>query len=154
MASKYYISKDQFDSLDEVIEKYINSCNQIMKGAVQHKKFMKGELDIIESYMMEDKKRDNKRIPYYIGCFESAPQYIVLCYMLSRNEVVKEYIKIKPNGLFFHNEYFPGLKTLIPWFKENFRSNEYQRYAKKVKPPYSGTCKKKYEKAHFKINSN
>lgn len=138
MASKYYIGKDQFDSLDEVIEKYISRCNLIMKTVTTHKKFMKGELDIIENYMLEDRTRDNKRIPYYVGCFEASPQYVVLCYMLNKNDTIKEFIKVKPMGLFFHNEYFASLKTLIPWFKENFKSSEYQRYLKKVKAPYSG----------------
>ena len=137
LASKFYIGKDQFDSLDEIIEKYINRCNQYMKAISSHPKFKKGDLDLIEAELIRDKQEDNKRIPYYFGCFESSPHYIVLCYLLSRNEIIKEYIKIKPGGLYFHNLYFTTLASLIQWFKENFKTNDYQRYLKKVKPPYS-----------------
>lgn len=137
MANKFYIGKEQFESLDEIIEKYINRCNQYMKAISSHQKFKKGELDLIEAELIRDKQEDSKRIPYYFGCFESSPHYIVLCYLLTRNEIIKEYIKIKPGGLFFHNLYFTTLSSLILWFKENFKSPEYQRYLKKVKAPYS-----------------
>ena len=137
LASKFYIGKDQFDSLDEIIEKYINRCNQYMKAISAHQKFKKGDLDLIEAELIRDKQEDSKRIPYYFGCFESSPHYIVLCYLLSRNEIIKEYIKVKPGGLYFHNIYFTTLSSLVLWFKENFKNAEYQRYLKKVKPPYS-----------------
>lgn len=137
MASKYYIGKDQFDTLDEIIEKYINKCNQFMKAVSSHSKFKRGDLDLIETELLRDKSEDNRRIPYYFGCFASSPHYIVLCYLLVRNEIIKEYIKVKPGGLFFHNLYFTTLSSLILWFKENFKNQDYQKYLKKVKPPYS-----------------
>jgi len=137
VANKFFIGKDQFDSLDEIIEKYINRCNQFMKAIISHAKFRKEELDMIEAELIADKQQDSKRIPYYFGCFETSPHYVVLCYLLNRNEIIKEYIKIKPSGLFFHNQIFQTLPSLILWFKENFKSADYQRYLKKVKPPYS-----------------
>ena len=60
----------------------------------------------MEEELLEDKERDPKHIPYYFACFENAPQYIVLGYMPKKEQSIKEYIKVKPQGLFFHNHYF------------------------------------------------
>ena len=154
VSNKFFIGKDQFDSLDEIIEKYINKCNLYMKAIVSHPKFRKEDLDMIEQELISDKQQDSKRIPYYFGCFESSPHYVVLCYLLNRNEIIKEYIKVKPNGLFFHNLYFQNLPALILWFKENFKSAEYQRYLKKVKPPYSDLEPGAISRQHPKGESN
>lgn len=45
--------------------------------------------------------------------------------MPKKDEIIKEYIKVKPNGLFFHNYYFTSLQMLVSWFKENFKTPEY-----------------------------
>ena len=54
------------------------------------------------------------------------------------NHVIKEYIKVKNYGLFFHDHYFNTLKELIGWFKSNYRTDDYKRYVRKTKPPFLG----------------
>ena len=57
--------------------------------------------------------------------------------MPKESKMEKEYIKIKPEGLSFHNMIHQDLKALITWFKKNFRSEEYRKYLKKVKAPFA-----------------
>ena len=39
------IGDQKYETLDEIIEKYIGKCNEIMATVVTHKKFIKGSLD-------------------------------------------------------------------------------------------------------------
>ena len=119
-----FIGKEIFDSLDEIIDKYIIPSNQLMKSIVSHKKFIPGDLDYSKTMLEEDKRNDPRHIPYYFVCSEVAPQYIILCYLPKVDDFIKEYIKVKPNGLYFHNYCFISLNMLIGWFKENFKTSE------------------------------
>mmetsp|Transcript_11705 Transcript_11705/g.17786 ORF Transcript_11705/g.17786 Transcript_11705/m.17786 type:complete len:92 (+) Transcript_11705:916-1191(+) len=49
--------------------------------------------------------------------------------------MVKEFIKIKPRGFFFHNTYFYPFQSLINWFKTDFRSTDYQRFLRRAPSP-------------------
>ena len=74
----------------------------------------------------------------------------MLQYMPKESKMEKEYIKVKPEGLSFHNVIHQDLKALITWFKKNFRSEEYRKYLKKVKPPFAELQEPKFkeEKAY------
>lgn len=65
---------------------------------------------------------------------EAYPQYVVLGY-IPRNAMIKELIKVKARGYFFHHQYFSNLNELINWFKKEFRTPDYQRYLKKTSMP-------------------
>lgn len=106
-----------------------------MKQITSNKKFIQGEIDYIEDVLKEDKSNNDKIIPYYFGCFESTPQYIVLCYIFKNFDIEREYIKVKPEGLFFHGKYYTNLPLLIRFFKTSFHKQDYQNYARRVKPP-------------------
>jgi hypothetical protein len=62
------------------------------------------------------------------------PQHIVLAYV-PRDKVVKEFIKVRPKGFYFHDQSHAPFQTLINWFKDNWSSREYQRHAKRQKSP-------------------
>jgi len=49
--------------------------------------------------------------------------------------LIKELIKVKARGYFFHGQFFSNLNELINWFKKEFRTPEYQRYLKKTPMP-------------------
>ena len=59
---------------------------------------------------------------------------MILSY-IAKVDVVKEFIKIKPKGFFFHHQYHYPFQNMINWFKQEFRSRDYQRYLRKATSP-------------------
>ena len=43
----------------------------------------------------------------------------------SRKKIVKEFIKVKPRGFFFHEQYFTNIDRLIEYFKNQQHTQEY-----------------------------
>ena len=124
-----------YDNLDEIIACYIQPCNMLVRQIKAHKKFETGAPDTIELKLKQEKEKDSKTIPYLFGFSSDAPQYLILFYVAKGMEITKEYIKIKPKGLLFHDLTFPNLINLINWFKTNFKKIEYQNHVKLLKPP-------------------
>lgn len=135
--TKYQLGKDVFETIDDLLEKYIHRCNNIMVPILAHKKFKKGSESELENLLLEEKSKDANTIPFCLGCFEATPQFVAIFYFFGK-EIVKEYVKIKPEGLFFHNAYFTSINMLIVWFKQNFKTQEYQAYLDRSKPLFCG----------------
>lgn len=62
------------------------------------------------------------------------PQHVVLMYQ-PKDKVVKEYIRVKPRGFYFHDKLHQTFIATINWFKENQRTRDYQRHLKRAKSP-------------------
>ena len=75
---------------------------------------------------------DNSLIYYYFGVSEEYPQFFMLIYMYKDKKSIKELIKVKSSGLYFHDQQFSNVRDLITWFKEHLKEKEYQRYAKNM----------------------
>ena len=54
---------------------------------------------------------------------------------MPKKELVKEFIKVKPRGYFFHQQYHYPFQNMINWFKQEFRTKEYQRFVRKTGSP-------------------
>lgn len=93
-----------------------------------------GKLEEFDELLKAEKNADPGRIPYRFTVFEDYPQHIVLGY-IPKMSLVKEFIKVKPKGYFFHEQYHKQLQSLINWFKDNYRQREYIRYQKKQLSP-------------------
>lgn len=134
---KYQIGKENYENLDDLMRRCILKSNSLLNSVISHPKFRAETEKEIIALLKEEKAKDPTAIPYAFGCFEYTPQYVVLFYLFAR-DVDKEYVKIRPDGLFFHNVYFSSAKMLVVWFKENLKTVEYQTYFKTVKPPFCG----------------
>ena len=102
---------------------------------LNHSKFLKCEsVDDLKSALEKEKREDSSKIPYKFTILEKYPQHIILGY-IPKDKMVKEYIKIKPRGYFFHHQYHFPFTSLINWFKQEFRNKDYQRYLRKAQSP-------------------
>lgn len=129
------LDKEIYESLDEIIERYIKPCNHLINQIRDHKKFLEATLEYVKETLVEEKKNDQNFIPYYMSFISEAPQYLILSYIPRHYEVMHEYIKIKPDGLVFHEQKFGQLKRLITWFKAMLKTPEYQKYLEHTVPP-------------------
>jgi hypothetical protein len=83
-----------------------------------HPKFQKcTDLDELKKCLEAEKGDDNSRIPYKFTVLEKYPQYLILAYS-PKKDIVKEFIKVKPRGYFFHHQYHYPFQNMINWFKE------------------------------------
>lgn len=97
------ISNDyKFESLREIVERYIIPCNRLVREVVGHQKFSDAKsFEDLEARLKEEKKEDPSRIPYRFAILPSYPQHIVLSYV-PKEKVLKEFIKVRPRGFYFH----------------------------------------------------
>ena len=51
------MSNQKYDSFDEIYERYIAPCNNIMEAVANHKKFYKGTMEQLESQLKEEKEK-------------------------------------------------------------------------------------------------
>lgn len=137
LGTRFRISTDTYDTLQEILERYINPVAKLTREALLHPKFkdcISGGLEFIESSLRAEKRLQPTSIPYYFTILPQYPQYFVLNY-LPKDRIVREYIKVKPKGLFFHDAYHPSINFLISWFKRHYSDKSYQSQIAKAKPP-------------------
>jgi transcription elongation factor SPT6 len=122
------LDREVYDSLDEIIERYIKLCNNLVAQIRDHKKFMDEPLENVREALVLEKKSDPSLIPYYVSFTPEVSQYLILSYIPKHFDVKSEYIKIKPENLLFHDRKFSSIKLLIAWFKSKLKTSEYQKY--------------------------
>jgi len=132
---KLFLKDQAYESLDELIAGYIQPCNVLVNSIIQSNKFSDENPTRIEEIIKQEKEENPKFIPYRFGFSVEAPQYLVLYYAPKDYNVVTEYIKVKQNGLLFHDNIFQNLSFLISWFKSNYHKPEYHKFLKHYKPP-------------------
>lgn len=126
------LDKDIYESLDEIIERYIKPCNLIVAQIREHKKFLDEDIEYVKQTLIDEKKNEPTLIPYNISFSSQIPQYLVLSYIPKHYDTKHEYIKIKPDGLLFHDLKFTTIKKAIAWFKSKLKTAEYQKYVRSV----------------------
>ena len=118
-------NESYFESLNEIVERYIIPCNRLVREVSSHPKFSDVKTyEELELKLKEEKKDDPARIPYRFAILPNYPQYVVLGYV-PKERVVKEFIKVRPRGFYFHEENHAPFQKLINWFKENWRKEKY-----------------------------
>jgi transcription elongation factor SPT6 len=97
-------SEEPFETLQEIAERYIAPTNKFVREASSHMKFiMCSTTEELETKLKEEKAQEPTRIPYKLTMLPEYPQHIVLGY-IPKTILVKEYIKVKPKGYFFHDQ--------------------------------------------------
>jgi transcription elongation factor SPT6 len=136
VGSKLRISNDSYSSLPEIVERYIKPCDRLVKENIENRKFIYFQsIDEMEIKLKLDKANDPVYIHYIFTLSPEYPQYFIMAYIPKQNQIIKEFIKIKPRGLFFHDEYFFDLNELSSYFKANYTTDKYKGYVRKTKPP-------------------
>ena len=137
LGTRFKIGDETYESLQEIVERYLVPVAALTKEAITHHKFkdITGHgIDHLEVMLRAEKKAAPSSIPYYFTITQHYPQFLVLCY-LPRERIIKEFIKVKPKGLFFHESYHPNINFLISWFKRHYADNTYQGQLSRSKAP-------------------
>lgn len=119
-----------YSSIDEIVERYIRPMNNLVQDVISNKKFLPLPLEQIEEKVRTEAAREQSYIQYFFGCSPEYPQFFILVYMYREKKPVKELIRVKSDGLYFHDQVFRNIRELISFFKEHLKDRKYQSYVK------------------------
>ena len=150
IGSKFRISNDSYFSIDEIVDRFVKPCDKLVKEIACYRKFYHTDsLEEFEKRLKDDKNKDPALVHYLLTILPEYPQYVILGYCPKINSVIKEYIKVKPRGLFFHGDYFSSIEDLVVWFKKNYGEESYREYLRKIKPPIVDERRRKEDPSEF-----
>ena len=129
------INNETYSSLDEIIKRYVIPCAQLIKESINSRKFVQCDTkDSFENLLKETKKGSPNIIVYNFTILKDYPGYIVLGYIPKANPHY-EYIKIKPRGLYFHEQFFPSLEDITNFFKKEYSTQKYRDFVSRAGVP-------------------
>ena len=135
IGKKLKISNEVYSSLDEILKRYVVPCAQLIKESIKNRKFIHCDTKTdFENTLKEDKKKNTNIINYNYTILKDFPGYIVLGYVPKVNPIY-EYIKIKPKGLYFHEQSFSSLDEITNYFKKEYSSEKYREMVRKSVAP-------------------
>lgn len=153
---RFRIGTDLYDSLQDVADRYITPCERLVRDAILHPKFKdstSGSLAHLENIVIQEKRARPTTVPYYFAATSHYPQYFVLIYQKT-DLVIKEFIKVKPKGLFFHEAYHPNMNFLISWFKRHCNEPSYLNQLARAVPPKIDTSSSTVAKGDTTTDEN
>eukprot|EP01022_Parablepharisma_sp_SALTPOND_P012496 TRINITY_DN1607_c0_g1_i1.p1 TRINITY_DN1607_c0_g1~~TRINITY_DN1607_c0_g1_i1.p1 ORF type:complete len:1819 (-),score=141.65 TRINITY_DN1607_c0_g1_i1:4604-9991(-) len=149
IGEKLFINDDSFTTLDEIVKEYITPVMKRVKEVTTERKFVKNNsLEFLKEYLALEYDKNPNVITYCFGIVPDYPQYVVLLIHPRAGKTVIEYIKVKPQGFYFHDDYYNTMEDVVKYFKSNFASVEYQRFLRKRNRPPAlqvQPCDKKHE---------
>nr|CDS26732.1 transcription elongation factor spt6 [Hymenolepis microstoma] len=127
---KFIINNMTFDDLDEVCALFMDPMITLIQEIYAYKYYVdsKGGLkDIIEAKLKEEKSAAKSKIPYCLSSLKKYPGSFYLAYM-PHQTVHYEIFSVKYNGLKLRKIVFPGLESMIGWFKVHYRELQPSRH--------------------------
>lgn len=115
---KYVIGKEEFGSVEEMLERHVICVLVNMGEAMEDRKFMNMKEDGMKKAVLELKTKNPKTIPYVFGIAEK-PLTLNLYYIPGSKTVIVEPIKVVPDGFQFRKVLHTSLRLLADWFKKN-----------------------------------
>ena len=132
---KLRISNETYSGLEEIYKRYVIPCSQFIKEAINNRKFIKcSSQNDFEKKLKEEKQQNPKIINYNYTILKDYPGYIVLGYVPKLNPIL-EYVKVKPRGLFFHDNFYNSLDDITNFFKNEYGNEKYRDFVRKTAPP-------------------
>ena len=135
LGKRFTIKGEPYESLDEIVDKYVKPCAKLIKESSNHIKFKTFAISQLQTNILNEKRNMSGSVPYYFTVTSKFPQYILLEYVPD-NELITEYIKVKPKGLFFHEAYFRSLNELTSWFKQHHNDRNYKSQLSRAQAPF------------------
>jgi len=109
IGNRLLIKDEVYESIDELIGRYVAPMNDRVDEVIRHRKFKKfndaglinssrnGE-DMVDEELRELKKRNSSGIFYFLCWMSSSPGYVSLRFIIKSNQVKNHFIAITPEG--------------------------------------------------------
>ena len=126
---------ERFDDLDELIARYIEPLVENVREMEAHRKFADERgADVLEKTLKAEKAATPGSIPYRLSPTSKTPDHFALSY-LPKQKVIKEYVKVAPNGYTYRTKLFSSVEDALKFFKANYKSPPPRLGAPGMPPP-------------------
>jgi len=105
-----------FGDIDELYGTYIEPMNETAKEVSRFRYFRKGDKKTVDDLLVESKKENPKRTPYFISISDEHPGKYVISF-LPGNTPRHIYFSIGPGKLVIRDKVFANTDQLIAYFK-------------------------------------
>lgn len=112
------VKGEKYESIDELLGRYIAPMNDFVEELVNHRKFMDFPEDEVDEKLKAMKKEQPRSIPYALCWMEMHPGYASLRY-ISTATPRNHSIGISPKGFLWRENCYSSLDQLLNAFKKN-----------------------------------
>ncbi|KAF4388005.1 hypothetical protein G4B88_017038, partial [Cannabis sativa] len=112
------IGEDNFEDLDEVMDRYVDPLVGHLKTMLSYRKFKKGAKAEVDELLKIEKAEHPMRIVYCFGISHEHPGTFILTYIRSSNPH-HEYIGLYPKGFKFRKRMFEDIDRLVAYFQRH-----------------------------------
>ena len=118
-----YHAQQEYEDLDEILARFIQPMAALARELISHKVYRPangGDKKTLEKLLSDERKKNPKRIPYFLSALKKSPGKFCLAYQPGSKQIV-EYFSITPDGYRYRNQVHPTVNALITWFKRHYR---------------------------------
>ncbi|XP_055909198.1 transcription elongation factor SPT6 [Eupeodes corollae] len=116
------IGNEEFEDLDEIIARHVNPMAASARELLSYKYYRDtggGLKDKMEELLKEEKKKDPKKIHYFVSASKNYPGKFLLSY-LPKTKCRHEYVTVTPEGFRYRGQIFESINTFLKWFKDHY----------------------------------
>jgi len=118
IGNRLIIKKEVYESIDELLGRYIAPMNDRVEEIQHHRKFLDMPEDSIDQKLAQMKKVTPAGVFYFICWNESYPGYASLRFIMSRTPRV-HIVGLSPEGFVWGSKTFSSVDRLLNEFKKN-----------------------------------
>ncbi|KAI3514436.1 hypothetical protein L1887_12838 [Cichorium endivia] len=110
------IGEDEFEDLDEVMDRYVDPLVTRLKTMLAYRKFKDGDKAQVDESLRKQKTENPSRIAYSFGVSHEYPGLFILTYMRTSNPH-HEFVGLYPKGFKFREKMFEEIDKLVAYFQ-------------------------------------
>lgn len=134
MARRLTVGTYDFEDLDDLLASLVEPMKIYAEEMYAHRCYVAGSAEDIERRLINDKRQNPARIPYYIGISHEQPGRFVLYYMPNQHPRT-ESVVVDQQGFRFRSQNFRNIDQLIDWFKRHWNETPQRKAPPRVPPP-------------------
>lgn len=115
------VDDNLYEDVEQLLEQYLRPIISNLSESLDHRKFKSGRLDELEAFVVLEKKKSPRSIPYVFGLSTRKNTNLVLVYIPGTITVMNEEIQVVPDGYRLRSVLHANMDVLITWFKKNMR---------------------------------
>ncbi|CAD7091358.1 unnamed protein product [Hermetia illucens] len=122
LGQSLWIGNEEFEDLDEIIARHVTPMAAHARDLLSYKYYRDadgGMKDKMEELLKEEKKKDPKKIHYFVSASKNYPGRFLLSY-LPKQKCRHEYVTVTPEGFRYRSKVFESINSFLKWFKEHF----------------------------------
>ncbi|KAM0918249.1 hypothetical protein ACQ4PT_008855 [Festuca glaucescens] len=112
------IDGEDFEDLDEVVDRYVDPLVGHLKSMLSYRKFRKGLKNEVDNMLRAEKAGKPNMIVYSFGISHEHPGTFILTYIRGTNPH-HEYVGLNPKGFRFWKRDFDCVDRLVSYFQKN-----------------------------------